>query len=77
MDASPTQRGYTFTVSGRGESNQLVHGNSKHYGQTAMAITFGIFFLNTLGTVVIFSYGAGNGWALYHLKCVCGIVSIR
>lgn len=65
MDASSTQRGYNFTVSGRGESSQLVHGNSKHYGQTAKAITFwDFFFLTTLGTVVIFSYGAGNGWAL-------------
>lgn len=64
MDASSTQRGYNFTVRGRGESNQLVHGNSEHYGQTAKAITFWDFFLTTFGTVVIFSYGAGNGWAL-------------
>lgn len=54
-DATSAPRGYHFTVSGRGgntDSDPPVHGNRKHYGPTAEAITLGIF-LNTLGTVVI------------------------
>ena len=37
---------------------------------------FFFLFFNTLGTVVI-SHGAGNGWAVWHLKCFSGGVSSR